>query len=121
MELNAINSSASRVNAPQAIGSPPTAAPEATDPARPAAGGVGAEAPSAPAGRPEVQGVPRRIGVQQQLPPNTRFRIDEESNRVVAQILDENNEVVRQIPPEALLKLSTRISRLEGLLFNRES
>ena len=86
--------------------------------ALPVSGAAGADAPRS---RPEVQGVPRRIGVQQQLPPNTRFRIDEESNRVVAQILDENNEVVRQIPPEALLELSTRISRLEGLLFNRES
>jgi len=86
--------------------------------ALPAAGAAGADAPRS---RPEVQGVPRRIGVQQQLPPNTRFRIDKESNRVVAQILDENDEVVRQIPPEALLKLSSRISRLEGLLFNQES
>lgn len=65
--------------------------------------------------------VPRRLAVPQQLPPNTRLHIDEESNRVVAQVLDENNEVIRQIPPEALLELSTRLNKLEGLLFNRES
>lgn len=67
------------------------------------------------------RGVPKRLGAEQQLPPNTRLRVDEESNRIVAQILDENNEVVRQIPPEALLDLSTRFSRLEGLLFDRET
>lgn len=66
------------------------------------------------------RGVPRRLAVPQQLPPNTRFHVDEESNQVVVQILDENNEVIRQIPPEELLDLSTRITRLEGLLFNRE-
>lgn len=67
------------------------------------------------------RGVPTRLGIQQQLPPNTRLRVDEASNQIVAQILDENNEVVRQIPPEALLELSERFNRLEGLLFNRKS
>jgi len=70
--------------------------------------------------QPATNGVPRRIAVPQQLPPNTRLHIDKESNRVVAQVLDENNEVVRQIPPEALLELSTTLDRLEGLLFNKE-
>lgn len=69
---------------------------------------------------PAPRGIPIQLGVQQTLPPNTRLRVDEESNRIVAQILDENDEVVRQIPPEALLDLSTRFNRLEGLLFNRE-
>lgn len=69
----------------------------------------------------EESGVPRRLGVQQQLPPNTRLRVDKETNQIVAQILDENNEVVRQIPPEALLELSSSFTRLEGLLFNQES
>lgn len=68
----------------------------------------------------EPRGVPRRIGVEQQLPPNTRLRVDKESNQIVAQILDENNEVVRQIPPEALLELSSKFNKLEGLLFDRE-
>ena len=67
------------------------------------------------------RGVPQELGVQQQIPPNTRLRVDEESNRVVAQVLDENNEVIRQIPAEALLKLSAKFNRLEGLLFDRET
>lgn len=74
-----------------------------------------------PAAEPEPRGVPQTLAVRQQLPPNTRLRVDEESNQIVAQILDENNEVVRQIPPEALLELSSKFNRLEGLLFDRES
>ncbi len=76
------------------------------------------DSPTAP---PEPRGVPQTLAVRQQLPPNTRLRVDEESNQIVAQILDENNEVVRQIPPEALLELSSKFNRLEGLLFDRES
>jgi uncharacterized FlaG/YvyC family protein len=74
-----------------------------------------------PTAEPEPRGVPQTLAVRQQLPPNTRLRVDEESNRIVAQILDENDEVVRQIPPEALLELSSKFNRLEGLLFDRES
>lgn len=80
------------------------------------------EAPlESPAASTEPRGVPQTLAVRQQLPPNTRLRVDEESNQIVAQILDENNEVVRQIPPEALLELSSKFNRLEGLLFDRES
>jgi uncharacterized FlaG/YvyC family protein len=80
------------------------------------------EAPlDSPTAEPEPRGVPQTLAVRQQLPPNTRLRVDEESNQIVAQILDENNEVVRQIPPEALLELSSKFNRLEGLLFDRES
>jgi hypothetical protein len=74
-----------------------------------------------PSAEPEPRGVPQTLAVRQQLPPNTRLRVDEESNQIVAQILDENNEVVRQIPPEALLELSSKFNRLEGLLFDRDS
>lgn len=51
----------------------------------------------------------------------TRLRVDAETQRIVAQIVDENGEVIRQLPPEELLELSVRFRRLEGLLFNRET
>jgi len=60
------------------------------------------------------------VFVQQEFPPNTRLRFDEESNRIVAQVLDDNNEVIRQLPPQELLDISARFNRLEGLLYDRE-
>lgn len=57
--------------------------------------------------------------VQQEFPPNTRLYLDEESNRIVAQVLDENNEVIRQIPPQELLEISARFNRLEGIIFDQ--
>lgn len=54
-------------------------------------------------------------------PTETRLRVDPETQRIVAQIIDENGEVVRQLPPEELLELSVRFRRLEGLLFHQET
>lgn len=48
-----------------------------------------------------------------------RLRVDEESQQIVIQIVDKNNEVVKQIPPEDLLQLSQKFDRLQGLLFDQ--
>ena len=56
--------------------------------------------------------VVRRTGV--------KMRLDEASRRIVAQITNETNEVIKQIPPEELLKIVARIRRLHGLLFDRK-
>ncbi len=66
------------------------------------------------------QGAIDSVIVHQQFPRNTRLRVDEASNRIVAQILDENNEVVRQLPPQELLDISARFNRLEGILFDEQ-
>lgn len=114
MELNAIESSVRTQAVPERAQSTRPAPPAPANDAR-AASAAAREAAARPSG------VPRRLGVQQPLPPNTRLRVDEESKQIVAQVLDENNQVIRQIPPEALLELSARFNRLEGLLFNRET
>jgi flagellar protein FlaG len=51
----------------------------------------------------------------------TRMHIDAASKRVVAQIVDENNEVIRQIPPEELLKIAATFQEVNGKLFNRKA
>ena len=52
---------------------------------------------------------------------NTRLRVDEASQRIVAQILDENQEVVKQIPPEEMLRIASRLRQIEGLLFDEST
>jgi len=49
------------------------------------------------------------------------MRIDKESHRVVAQLLNENNEVIRQIPPEEALEIAARFRRLQGMLFDERT
>jgi uncharacterized FlaG/YvyC family protein len=57
-------------------------------------------------------------GVAKLFTSRPRLRVDEISNRVVAQIVNENNEVIKQIPPEEMLKISARMRRFVGLFFD---
>jgi flagellar protein FlaG len=55
---------------------------------------------------------------------NTRiaFSIDEKTKKTVVKIIDENkNEVIRQVPPDYLLKISERISELLGILVDEKA
>ncbi len=48
------------------------------------------------------------------------YEVDEELNRVVVKILDgESGDVIRQIPPENLLKLAKVLKDQAGLLFDK--
>lgn len=50
-----------------------------------------------------------------------RILVDESTGRIVTQIVDgETNEVVRQLPPEALLDVARRVADLVGLLLDEE-
>ena len=57
-------------------------------------------------------------------PPVTRsgvrMRLDEASKRIVGQITNDMNEVIKQIPPEELLRIAARIRELQGTLFDRQ-
>ena len=48
-----------------------------------------------------------------------RLRVDAETNRIIAQIVDENDNVVRQIPPEDALRIAAQTRELLGLLFDK--
>ncbi|NIA12622.1 MAG: hypothetical protein GWP08_00985 [Nitrospiraceae bacterium] len=63
-----------------------------------------------PADAPRIQAGPQRTG--------TRVRIDNASKQIVAQIVDENNEIIKQIPPEELLKIAAKFRDLQGKLFD---
>ncbi|KUK40822.1 MAG: Flagellar protein FlaG protein [Clostridia bacterium 62_21] len=52
---------------------------------------------------------------------NLRFRIHEDTHRVIVQVLDrESGEVINEIPPEKLLDLIAEIWRLVGLLVDEK-
>ena len=42
--------------------------------------------------------------------------MDETSNRIIAQILNADNEVIKQIPPQELVDIVARIRELQRLL-----
>ena len=65
----------------------------------------------------------RHAGSNVGIPPaidaeHPRIRVDARTDQVLAQIVDENGVVVRQIPPEEQVRLSQRANQLQGLLFD---
>ena len=51
----------------------------------------------------------------------TKVRLDDATNRVVVQILNADDEVIRQYPPEELLRVLKSIRELRGLLFDQQA
>lgn len=64
-----------------------------------------------------------RSGIEPVTPAisGTRLRVDDRTKQIVAEFVDESNQVVRQIPPEELLRISAQFERLQGLLFDEKA
>ncbi|NPB09018.1 MAG: flagellar protein FlaG [Thermodesulfobacteria bacterium] len=83
------------------------------------------EAGNPPASSPEQQdpqNLKEMIGaVQEELERlNVRlvFNVDEKTGEIVVQVVDpKTNEVIRQIPPEELLRIREKLDELVGILF----
>ncbi|MFP4501631.1 MAG: flagellar protein FlaG [Candidatus Hydrogenedentota bacterium] len=52
---------------------------------------------------------------------DTRFRVDKATRRIVVQLIDDNNEIIKQVPPQELLDIAARFRRLRGLLFDERA
>lgn len=75
-------------------------------------------APPAPAARPtEPQPEPAKLASGN----TARLRIDPQTERIIAEIVNEENEVVKQVPPEELLELAATSRAIQGLLFDRST
>ena len=51
----------------------------------------------------------------------TRFRITDPPRRLIAEIVDANNEVIKEIPPKEVVQIAARFRRLVGLLFDERA
>lgn len=49
------------------------------------------------------------------------FRFDADTKRIVVQVIAENNEVIKQIPPEEFLRMAARLRQVQGLLFDERA
>jgi uncharacterized FlaG/YvyC family protein len=54
-------------------------------------------------------------------PAGVNLRVDAATKRVVTQIVDEMDQVIKQIPPQELLDVVAKTRQLQGLLFNQEA
>lgn len=100
---------------------------------------VSSTVPPAPAG--EHRGEQRGTSLEQKVPysleriaamvselnrsvlvVNSRvsFSIDRGTNKIIIRVIDgDTNEVIRQIPPEEMLRVSAHIKELLGVLFDK--
>ena len=92
--------------------------------ARTPSGGVPASAPKeaahqAPESPKPTTAAAREVQLTQGT--GTRLRIDRESKRIIVQIVNDANEVIKQIPPEDLLRIASKIRQIQGLLFDENA
>jgi flagellar protein FlaG len=75
------------------------------------------------ADRSKIDQVATRVNeVLSQADPQLRIRVDNETERVVVKVVEqESGEVIRQIPPEELLELEKYLSSLKGLLLQEHA
>ncbi len=85
-----------------------------------------ASAPPSPPPEAAPRPVPREVieALTARTEANTRsasrIRLDDATDRVVVQILNADNEVIKQFPPEELLEVLERIREVTGLIFDRQ-
>lgn len=53
-------------------------------------------------------------------PNGLRLHVDEATNRVVAEIVNKNNEVIKQLPPKEALRIAARFRQMVGLIFDQK-
>lgn len=97
-------------------------APAAQGAGGPPAAGAPARGPTAPRTEKLSPSVQETLAQQraETTRNGTRLRLDESTRRVIAQIVNANNEVIKQIPPDEVLKIAARFRQVVGLIFDRE-
>ena len=58
----------------------------------------------------------------QKVAPSLQFSIDRDTSRIVIKVTDSaTQEVIRQFPPEEVLRMDKELDRLQGLLLNKQA
>jgi uncharacterized FlaG/YvyC family protein len=50
-----------------------------------------------------------------------KFRLDQATGQLVVQITDQGGEVIRQVPPEAVLQLASKIGNMIGMFLDKNA
>jgi flagellar protein FlaG len=81
------------------------------------------QAPSAPFDRAAIDRAVAKVSeVLDTTDPRLKIEIDDETKRVVVKIVQEDSgEVIRQIPPEELLKLEKYLASGKGILLKEQA
>jgi len=102
--------------------------PEVARPRQPESGSAEVNAPTPPQSeKAAAPAVSRGLveALASQAAANTRsgskIRVDEATDRIVVQILNAKDEVIKQLPPEDLLRAIAKSREVTGLIFDQQS
>jgi len=63
-----------------------------------------------------------RVVIQPLLEVTRRaFRFDDDTKRVVVKVIGENDDVIKQIPPEEFLRMAARLRQIQALFFDERA
>ncbi len=110
--LHTLASAAARAQAPR-----PQTAGAAQDKAV-SVPGTAPPAPASPELNAKVRQTTNTIEIVLNERTGTRLRIDKATNRIVAQIVGRDNNVIKQIPPEEALRIAARLREFRGAMFD---
>jgi len=81
------------------------------------------ESPSAPVNRATIDRAVAKVSeVLDVANPRLKIEIDDETERVIVKIVEEESgQVIRQIPPEELLELERYLSGSKGVLLEKQA
>ncbi|MBE5316346.1 MAG: flagellar protein FlaG [Xanthomonadales bacterium] len=84
---------------------------------------VGAQEREPAAGRPDKEDLQRQLDeVMKGVQTSLRFRVDDDSNRVVVSIVDQTSgDVIQQIPSEVSLRIAKRMAELGSGMINESA
>lgn len=58
----------------------------------------------------------------QQVMREIKFSVDEKSDRVVIKVIDQSTkEIIREIPPEAVIDMAEQLDRVQGVLIKEKA
>lgn len=67
---------------------------------------------------PAVDAASREVSPLHSGMTHSSIRVDKENNRIVVRLLNQDNQVIKQIPPEEVLEIASKMRRLQALLFD---
>lgn len=70
----------------------------------------------------QAPAAPKALAVlQDNIGSGSRIHLDRATDRLVVEIVNANNEVIRQLPPEEALRIAARFRQITGLIFDRQA
>lgn len=120
MELNQIASQAVAPQKPSGPAPPPVPSSRSSDPPPKPAPKAQAKIAEHSEGQARGAGSALLAHSSESVRNGSRIHFDEATEQIVIEIINKNREVIRQLPPDAALRIAARFREITGLIFDQQ-